>query len=83
MAKVGTWCFLRDSTKLKAAIRYQINKRNLLIKDLGKISGVAPDKISKYLTGSYARSLTQFQLVSVARALGIEIDITISYTDRD
>jgi transcriptional regulator with XRE-family HTH domain len=81
MAKVGTWCVLRDSDKLKAIILFQMKQKKMRVKDLAELSGLDPSKISKWLRGSHTRSLTQFQLITVASKLGLNIDISISYKD--
>lgn len=81
MPKISTWCFLRDSERIKAVILYQIRRKSLMIKDLSELSGVEASKISKWINGSYPRAITQSQLIAIAKALGISLDVKIEISD--
>ena len=70
------WSFLRDSAKLRAAITYKLQTRDLFIQKVADDLGVAPDRISKYLRG-VTPSLTNWQVVKLAEYLGLDVDLDV------
>lgn len=76
----SSWCILRDNERLRSIIEFQIKKKNLKLIDVANLSGVAPDRLSKW-RNRYTRHLTQYQLIKVANVLGLQVDITINFKD--
>jgi predicted XRE-type DNA-binding protein len=72
------WSFLRDSTQLRAAIKYRMEELDISIKELATVLDIDPDRVSKYLRG-IKPSLTNWQLIQVATHLQLEVDLTIRF----
>jgi hypothetical protein len=82
MSGVNSWCILRSSGKVKAAIKYKMEKGSLKVKDLAKVAGVRAYRIRDYLEQIHEGgkpSITQFQLMSICKELGIEVKLNVSF----
>lgn len=76
----STWCLLRDSTEIHAAIQHKMKQKQLTLTKLSEISGIAKYRISMFLNRRKP-NLTQFQIMSLAKILGIEINLTVKFTE--
>ena len=78
----ATWCILRDSESLKYAIEYKMEQKKYGPKELAKIAGVRLHRIYDYLgrehEGSTRAGLTQKQVLKLAEALDIKIELKVS-----
>ena len=77
---VNAWCLFRSSGKVKAAIRHEMEKRGLKYNDLAKMADVRAHRMNQYLNHVHEGgrpSITQFQLMKVCKALGIDVTILI------
>jgi len=71
------WCYLRSNKKLHAAIVYRKKERGLKMVDIAKLSNIPVCRISNYFN-KRKNPINQFQLLTLARVLGIEINTEIN-----
>jgi hypothetical protein len=72
------WCLLRDDTTLRTAIVYKIKSQKLRLADLERETGIQAYRISRYINGRKPH-LSQFQLVSLAKFLGIQVTLETTF----
>ena len=78
----NSWCFLRNSIKVKTAIKFLMKHQNITVSEIAKIAGVRAGRISNYLNHPHQAgksSITQEQLMKICMQLGINVTISVSY----
>lgn len=73
----SSWCLLRSSQRLKAAVKFRIDHINKPYKDIAAESGIPQYRISLYLNGHERKGITQYQLVRLCSYLGIDVGLNI------
>lgn len=68
------WSFLRDSTQVRAGIKYRMDTLDKSIVEVAQVIRTDPDRVSKYLRG-VKPSLTNWQIIQLANHLGLEVEI--------
>ena len=76
------WCFLRDSTKLKAMVKYKLRESGLILAEVTKETGVPGYRISAWLNGKRPYP-NQYQVIKLCLFLGVELDLNIGVTSSE
>lgn len=82
----ASWCVMRSNTKLKNLIKREIERGNWKLIELAEEIGVDSYRIGRYLNlNRYeprgANTLTQYDLVNLAKTLGIKIELKVTFDD--
>ena len=78
----NNWCLFRGSNKVKTAIKFQMEQKQLSTSDVAKIIGVRTGRVSTYLNNAHKGgnpSITQEQLMRLAMALGLEVKVNVEF----
>lgn len=76
----NNWCILRSNGKLKTAIKFRMESKNIHYTELAKIAGVRPSRVSNYLNNIHKGgfpSLTQSQIVKICEGIGIGVKLDV------
>jgi len=71
-------CIFRDSTKVRAAIEMMMKRKGWSKSELSRASGVHLNLVIKYLN-NHKYSVSQAQLINICDALGIDLDVQITF----
>lgn len=75
----SSWSFLRDSSRLRGILKYQLESKDLFVNDVAKDLGMNVDRLRKYFRG-VKPSITNWDLIRVANYLGVEVSLEVKLT---
>ena len=76
----NSWCILRSNGRLKTAIKFRMESKNIHYSEIAKIAGVRPSRVSNYLNNLHEGgrpSLTQSQIVKICEGIGIGVRLDV------
>ena len=81
---VTSWCFLRTSQKLRAAVRFKLQEKGNPWNHIESTLGIRRYRISSYLNGMDL-PMTQYDLIRLCNYLGlkVDIDVSINYDEKE
>lgn len=74
------WCFLRSNEVLRTAIKYKQAGLDLNLKELAHAAGVDYTRLCKWFKNR-AGALSQYEVIRLCTYLGIEVELTIKFTN--
>lgn len=79
----STWCLLRSSQRLRAAILWKFEKLNMTWGRVAKETGIPPYCISMYVNDKKRKAMSQYQLITLCKFLGIDVSLELKFRDSD
>lgn len=77
MLKIRKYCLVRDSEDLRELVKLKMKQQGYNTRTLGEALELDKGNINQWLSGLATNQLRQFDVIRIARLLGIEVSLKI------
>ena len=77
---MSKWCFLRNNTRLKTIIQYEMKAQDISMRELARRTDIKVERISRYFN-TKTGWCTQHQIITICKELGLKVDLVITKQD--